>query len=313
MYKALVIGCGNIGAFYDFSSDYIQTHVKAFYLDSRFQFSIYDVDKYVLELISTKYGCKTIDSIDEITLSKFDVVSICTPTDTHGEILKIAVDAKVKVIICEKPISNDLDGLKKAKKIYREGKSKILVNYIRRFQPAFLNLRDVVRVLMLKEELKNISIRYQRGFLNNCSHAFDTIEFLSDLKMELAKIQKHNLVYDHFKKDPTISLQAYLGNVNVSILGLSNVCFSHFEIDLYFKYCKICIKDAGQTIEVYKADKVDQFPKPLYLHSVQKECLINYMENVINQAYCLLREKEQKDNFMQSIAMNQRMLNYLNM
>lgn len=314
MYKALVIGCGNIGALYDFNNNEVNSHAKAIHLDARFSLSIYDINKMISEKISARYNCEIVDVINEKTLNKFDCVSICTPTDTHVELLRMAVDSGVKVIICEKPISNSLNELDVARTIYLNGKSKILVNYIRRFQPSYIDLRTFISNLITKETLTNINIRYQRGFINNCSHAFDTIEFLTGSEMNLTDIKKHNIVFDHFNTDPTLSLQAMWNNTNVSVTGLSNVCFSHFEFDLYFEYYKVCIKNAVQRIEIYKAEKGEQLLQPLYIRNenTKEKCLNNYMINVIDQAYQLLNNEEQMDNFIQSINLNQRMLNYIN-
>ena len=310
----MVIGCGNIGALYDFNNDQVQTHAKAYHLDSRFSLSVFDIDTTVAKTISTKYNAEIVDVIDEVTLHRFDCVSICTPTDTHFHLLTMAVDAGVRVIICEKPISNNSDELDKAKSIYFNGKSKIIVNYIRRFQPSFIELKNLVSEIMAQQQLTNINIKYQRGFINNCSHAFDSIEFLIGDEMNLTEVKRHNVVYDHFDKDSTLSLMAIWNKVNLSIIGLSNVCFSHFEFDLYFEYHKICIKNSGQNIEIYRAVKGEHFLQPLTIQDqyTRDQCLKNYMVNVIDMAYQLLNKEEQKDNFLQSIGLNQRMLNYIN-
>lgn len=312
MYKALVIGCGNIGAGYDFNNDQILTHSKAFHVDPRFSLSIFDVDKTLSAKISKKYECEIVNNLDEETLKKFDCVSICTPTDTHFELLNKVLATGVKVIVCEKPISNKLNELKESKLIYLNGKSKVLVNYFRRFQPSFIELKEYISKLLVQESLTNISIRYQRGFVNNCSHAFDTIEFLTRSPMELVEVKKHNIIFDHFDIDPTMSLSASWNKSNVCIIGLSNVFFSHFEFDLFFEYHKISIKDAGQLIEIYKAEKGGQFLQNLNIQNSYSRvgCLNNYMLNVINEIYGLLSGEKQKDNFLQSIELNIKLLTY---
>ncbi|WP_273382998.1 Gfo/Idh/MocA family oxidoreductase [Actinobacillus porcinus] len=40
--------------------------------------------------------------------NKFDIISICTPIQTHFEIIKACIDAGVKSIFCEKTISYSL-------------------------------------------------------------------------------------------------------------------------------------------------------------------------------------------------------------
>ncbi len=313
MYSALVIGCGNIGAGYDIDNNQVQTHVKAYHLDPRFSLSIFDIYQAKVTEIASKYNCEIVDSIERNILSTFDCVSICTNTDTHFHLLKMAIEAGVKVILCEKPISNYLDELKEARRTYLKGESKVLVNYFRRFQPAYIELRKFASILMQNEILTNINIRYQRGFVNNCGHALDILEFITGSEINLKEIKKHNFMFDHFKNDPTISLQAIWNSTNICINGLSNVRFSYFEIDLFFEYHKICVKNAGQNIEIFKAENSKQFLKPLSILAdlSYENCIENYMVNVIENVHQLLKDKNLKDNFLQSINLNTRMLNYI--
>lgn len=313
MYNALVIGCGNIGALYDFDNEQIQTHVKAYHLDPRFSLSIFDTNNAIVAKVSDKYKCKVVDVINKEILKNFDCISICTPTDTHIKLLELAIKSGVKVIICEKPISNIITDIRFIKSLLSKGKSKILVNYFRRFQPSFIDLKETINKLVGNEMLTNINIKYQRGFLNNCSHAFDTLEFLTDSRLDLSEIKIHNKIFDHFKDDPTISLQAKWKDTNLSVTGLSNIRFSHFELDLYYEYYKIYIKNAGQNIEIYKADKGDGFLQPLKIQEyyTREKCLVNYMKHVILNAFEFLKNSELEDNFIQSVDLNERMLNYI--
>lgn len=314
MYKVLVVGCGNIGAQYDFNSSEIQTHVKAWYLNPLTDVSIFDLNPALAVQVSKEYSCEIVADASVKTLAAFDVVSICTPTFTHYQLLNDALKAKVKTIICEKPISNDRNEMLKLKKAYLKGESKILVNYIRRFQPAFIALSAFIKSTLGDEKLTNINIRYQRGFINNCSHAFDLLEFLFQRKIDLTNIKMHNKSFDQFEGDPTLSLQAFWGNVNLNVMGLSDVLYSHFEIDLYFSMYKISITNAGGTILIYKSQGKEAFLLPLVLQETmsKQECLKNYMKFVIDHALMLNVDRNLEDNFLASIDLNLKMLNYKN-
>ena len=312
MYKVLVIGCGNIGAQYDINNIEIQTHVKAWDLNKSTTVSIFDIDSALASQIGNQYQCEIINNTSIETLAKFDIVSICTPTSTHFKLLNDALTAGVKTIICEKPISNDVDEMNRLKEIYNSSRSKILVNYIRRFQPDYLNLKLFIQNNLKGDQLTNISVRYQRGFINNCSHAMDLLEFLIDKEIVLEQIKIHNSVFDQFENDSTLSLMGFWDTVNVNILGLGNVLFSHFEIDLYFKNHKILIKNAGNIVEVYKAETGQKTLAPLILQEKlsKKDCLKNYMVPVTNEAIALIENTDLHDNFLSSIKLNLKMLNY---
>lgn len=312
MYKVLVIGCGNIGAQYDINNNEIQTHVKAWYLNNLTNVSVFDLNEKLVLEVANKYECQVVDNISRESLSQFDIISVCTPTFTHFEILENILASGVKVVICEKPVSNKVEEMILLKEIYKKSKSKILVNYLRRFQQDYSNLKDFVKVVLVAEKLTNISIRYQRGFINNCSHALDLLEFLVDKQIAFDSIKTHNGVFDQFDNDETLSLMAFWDNVNVNILGLGNVLFSHFEIDLYFEKHKILIKNAGNIIEIYKTEDKSTILLPLiFQEKISKEdSLKNYMVPVVDYAIKLMNNPKLKDNFINSIDLNLKMLNY---
>lgn len=307
----LILGCGNIGALYDIESESILTHAKAFskYTNSKLVF--YDIDSSLAKKVAEKYQSNFLSDQSDIKLDQFDCISICTPTNTHFDLLVKAIHANVKLIICEKPISNSKSELWDLKKIYKNSNSRIIVNYIRRFQPDYIKLKKYIQEILTKEDLTNISIRYQRGFINNCSHAFDLISFLTSYKVKLAGIKKHNIVYDHFDNDPTMSIMANWNTANLNVLGLSNVQFSHFEIELFFKTVKVSILESGNIINISESIVEGRILNPLNFNEQlsQVNCLKDYMLNVINRVYEMYDDEKIEDNFLDSLDLNLAMLN----
>lgn len=311
MYQALLIGCGNIGAGYDLDTNQVITHAKAYSQHPDFNLTVFDPNKELESKIASFYNAKTIQQTEESTLKQFDCISICSPTDTHASLLSMALNIKIPVIICEKPVSNKPEELNKLETCYNNGVSKVIVNYIRRFQPAYINLRKNIGQILEKEKLTNVAIRYQRGFINNASHAFDLLQFLFDKSVALEHIQESNRINDHFPNDPTLTLTALWENAGFNVMGLTNVHFSHFEIDLYFHQHKIMISDAGKTIRICEAPENGTFLQPLSEKNVQHGCIENYMKPVVEHAAFLLKGSFTTDNFLESVKLNQQMLNYI--
>ncbi len=313
MYKALLIGCGNIGALYDLESEDVHTHVKAYSMHPHFELTIFDVNKDLQEKIATKYVTKTLNELTEDSLKYFDCISICTPTSTHFEYLSKVLKCNTKVVLCEKPVSNIIDEITQLKTLYNQSHSKLLVNYMRRFQPDYIELKKQILGILNEEQLTNISIRYQRGFINNCSHAFDLLQFLINKDIDFTNVSITNKVHDHFEIDPTLSMSCDWHGTNLSITGLSNVRFSLFEIDIYFEHTRISIQNAGKSILFSRANLSEQFLQPLMLdNEISKEnCLKNYMIPVIENAYQLLCGSVSNDNFLSSCNLNQMMLNLI--
>ena len=90
--------------------------------------------------IAAQYGC-AIRSIEEILASKdIDAVVICTPTDTHADLIEAFARAG-KAIFCEKPIDLSLDRVKACLKVVRDTKAVLMVGFNRRFDPHFAAVR----------------------------------------------------------------------------------------------------------------------------------------------------------------------------
>ena len=313
-FKVLLIGCGNIGALYDIDQDNVLTHAKAYFRHPNFNLTVYDQDEDLATRISRKYKVDVIFYIDNSLLNQFDCVSICSPTSTHFHFLKMAFDAKVPVVICEKPVSNNLEELNDLADRYHKGSTKVIVNYMRRFQSDFEKLKLDIADLLKYEKLNHISIRYQRGFLNNCSHALDLLSFIIDKKLLITSPLITESINDHFESDPTLSMSFRWDSIQVHIIGLSNIKFSLFEIELYFEYTRISILEAGNQIKWMTAIEEN---KSLLVNKAtegtsKKNCLSDYMTQVIELANQLLLEDTKEDNFMHSIELNKLLIKTIN-
>ncbi|OIQ04787.1 MAG: inositol 2-dehydrogenase [Rhodobacteraceae bacterium CG2_30_10_405] len=93
--------------------------------------------------LADHYGCE-IRSIEAILAAKdIDAVVICTPTDTHAELIEKFARAG-KAIFCEKPIDLSLDRVKACLKVVRDTKATLMVGFNRRFDPHFGAVRAAI-------------------------------------------------------------------------------------------------------------------------------------------------------------------------
>jgi predicted dehydrogenase len=180
--RALLVGCGNIGALYDLDDGPeadVQTHARA-YARLGIAFDVVEPDADRRRRVSERYGGRAFESLSAVSPGAYGVASICTATHLHAEALRLFLDAGTPLIICEKPVADQLDDVRRLR-AHRTSKARsvVLVNYMRRFLPAFGRLRQ--RILGWREEgvrLVDVLVRYQRGLLNNGGHALDLLEFL---------------------------------------------------------------------------------------------------------------------------------------
>ncbi|OFQ93187.1 inositol 2-dehydrogenase [Staphylococcus sp. HMSC065A08] len=94
---------------------------------------------------------KTKDHMDIIRDPEVDAIIICSPTDTHVDIIKAAA-ANGKHIFCEKPISLSLEEAEEAVESIQKSDVKLQMGFNRRFDKNFKQLQGILN----KKELGNV-------------------------------------------------------------------------------------------------------------------------------------------------------------
>lgn len=302
--KVLLIGCGMIGALYDIDNELVQTHAKALSLLEKTEVTLYDLDVQLARKVADKYGYTLAENTSNFQLREFDWVIIATATSTHMQWLSTCFDAKVPFIICEKPLSLHTAELEKIQDLYSANNSKVLVNYIRRFQPAYMELKQYLSVKQAPPT--HIHITYQRGMINNFSHAADLLQFFFGYH-DFKNVTFFTKKYDTFDNDPTSSFSADYKGIPLSIAGLANVVYAYFTIELYYDMEKVSIENSGSSILIKSVGEPGKNNKALFVIKEQNNLLDKYMLQVYGQALKMYRHQEE-DNFMESIKMNKQLL-----
>ncbi len=95
------------------------------------------------EAIATRYGCdiRTIEAIE--AASDIDAVVICTPTDTHADLIERFSRAG-KAIFCEKPVDLSVARVRACIRVVAETKGKLMVGFNRRFDPHFMAVKAAI-------------------------------------------------------------------------------------------------------------------------------------------------------------------------
>lgn len=95
------------------------------------------------EKLRAAYDCD-VRTIDQIEASgDVDAVVICTPTDTHADLIERFCRAG-KAVFCEKPIDLSLPRVAACLKVVRETNGKLMVGFNRRFDPDFMAVRAAI-------------------------------------------------------------------------------------------------------------------------------------------------------------------------
>ncbi|MCK7612835.1 inositol 2-dehydrogenase [Roseibium sediminicola] len=95
------------------------------------------------EAIAEGYGAR-VSSIDEIAAADdVDAVIICTPTDTHADLIEQFARAG-KAVFCEKPVDLSLERVKACLKTVEELGATLMLGFNRRFDPHFKAVREAI-------------------------------------------------------------------------------------------------------------------------------------------------------------------------
>ncbi|MDC0296158.1 Gfo/Idh/MocA family oxidoreductase [Akkermansiaceae bacterium] len=298
--NALIIGCGNIGSQYDLKNNFVQTHSKSMFTSNWINnVDLFDLDTNTSIKIAKLYGFNVLEEFSESCLKKYDIVSICTPTNTHYQFLKACILKNVKLVICEKPISFSTKELNELLLLYNNGNTKVLVNYYRRFQKSYGSLKRIIAPF--KHDLVSAKIQYYKGLLNYASHAFDIIHFISEDCLLIDGLSLQLRDYDYFEDDPTISATFESGGVKHTLVG-QNTTKPILDIDLRFKNHRILLNKLGNTVLVYHNNRL--------IHTFEN-MIKNYMIDVLDHAKLLLLDYTKNDNFKESLELNKQLINII--
>lgn len=149
--KFFVIGCGSIG----------QRHIKNLKKLGVKDIEIFDSDKKLALDIGRKFKVKTIKNLE---FNSANCTLICTPPSSHTELAIKALKNNSHVFI-EKPLSNNLENIKKISKIANENSLQVFVGYMFRFDKG---LQAIKKLLKSKKIGKVISYdAYEGWYLPN--------------------------------------------------------------------------------------------------------------------------------------------------
>jgi myo-inositol 2-dehydrogenase/D-chiro-inositol 1-dehydrogenase len=126
-----LLGAGRIG----------KVHAKAVTGDPAARLvAVADAMPAAAQAIADQYGTE-VRSIEAIEAAQdVDAVVICTPTDTHADLIERFVRAG-KAVFCEKPIDLSLARVKQCLDVVRAEKGTLMVGFNRRFDPHFRAVR----------------------------------------------------------------------------------------------------------------------------------------------------------------------------
>lgn len=143
--RVAVVGTGGIGK---------RVHIPAFSSNKYANLiALVDTDKKKAERVARKHKVKNVfSSVEELFENEeVDAVSVCTPPDTHVDIVLKSFDHGAHVL-CEKPLATDLESGKNMVKASKAKEKILMVGFHRRFWPNY----QTAKRLILKGSLGHV-------------------------------------------------------------------------------------------------------------------------------------------------------------
>jgi predicted dehydrogenase len=301
MFQSMIVGLGQIGLMYDFDVKRYKPSSHTLAYENHPEINLIAAsDLYserkpkLLELApKTTYYKDYKLMLAEQTA---DVISICTPPQSHFEIIQaIITSTSTRLILCEKPIVQNNQEAQQLMDLLSEYSCKLIPNLSRRWSSGFQRIHNVINNNEFGSLVK-VHARYTRGIFNTGAHIFDLINWYAGEIKRVLVMNQVNTTADQ-DEDPSFSFHF---TTEQGISGYAEAFndrnYYMFEMDLFFETGKIEIRESGNKIYYSHVSNHPLFTGFLSLHPSKLEDHLleeSTMQNAINHIVNVLKEQEE--------------------
>lgn len=286
--RTLIIGLGQIGMGYDIFLDptkFVFTHARAASLHEQFEIIAgIDPDKGRCDLFELHYKVPAYGNISCIKdLALIDMVVIASPSLLHMQTFdEVIKRLKPKIILCEKPLSFDIDESRFMVETCKNLDIKLFVNYMRRSDPGAIKIKEMISNGIIKQPFKGVAW-YSKGFFNNASHLFNLLEDWFGNFQDFTLINEGRF-WDNTDPEPDVIVK--FQNAEVTFLSAWEEYFSHYTIELLSSSGRLRYEQGGEIINfesIYADPNIAGYkilnPKAILINNN----FSHYQTNVYNQ------------------------------
>ena len=302
MYTLAIIGAGSIGALKDDRYDSkdsknILTQAHAAYKHSSINLmAVCDLDQDRAYDAAEKWDTIAYTNyIKMIEETKPDIISLCVPTAVHDIIMKELLNFstwKPKLVICEKPFcesaekAQEIHDLYEISDLYKKLNVPILIDYIRRFDKHYHDIRDKIADSIIY----SVRVTYNRGLQHEGCHAVDLLNFLlGDCRKIKNLTNREDYIIDRNSEDPTIMVRFWYKRCkNVIFFPVDGRVASIFEIDIVTSKGRFQLIDHGKTLAFWPVQKETTYgnynsfsPMPVCQNTDLTTALYGLMNNAV--------------------------------
>ncbi len=232
--KFAILGMGRIGKVH---ADTIQANSNAELA------AIHDPINNEINSLQQRYSCQQMSLEDITNNDQIKGILICTPTDTHVDLIKRFLYTK-KAVFCEKPLDLNLRKVKKLVQLVSESKSQVMLGFNRRFDPHFAKLKAhltkkeigvIEQITITSRDPNPPTIEYikQSGgiFKDMAIHDLDMAVFLADEKIHSITALGSNFVSKKIEQagdyDTATILMRTISGKQISIINSRRATYGY--------------------------------------------------------------------------------------
>lgn len=252
--RAALIGCGRIatGHANDHPALQAASHAAAYQQCPDTQLvAVCDTRPELVATVAAQLGVPGfVDYQTMLTAMRPDLVSLCTPDETHAKILANVLQTPgLRAVLAEKPLALDVDIAEQLVQTARAREIVLAVNYSRRYAPS----QQALAQRLAQGELGTITTvsgAYTKGIRHNGTHWFDWLRMLLG---PLADRPEQVMAYPGSKAfgadlSPHVMVRFNSGLV-AQLQAANHADYSVFEMDILGQHGRLRLDQSGHRAQ----------------------------------------------------------------
>lgn len=256
-YRTGIIGLGQIayGIDNDSTRSIIWSHAKAYGKHPQTEIvAICDADPAkLLEVREALNGPNCYSDYRQMLAAEdLDIVSICTPTATHLDVVRTVVDmGAARAVFCEKPVAYYAEEIRALAELCDEKEIVHAVNYMRRWDTKYRYIKEQLDT----EDLGAVQTVVAYGataLFTSTSHLLDTVLYFCGQPLWVSgDLQRDFVRQVHGREDPGgIGFIHFANGAFGFLKGTSHSPYKYmFEVDILCANGRLRIADDGRSLK----------------------------------------------------------------
>lgn len=182
-----------------------------------------------------------------------DVFVVATPAETHRRVIGRLVDARPRLIFCEKPFCAGLGDALAARALAARRRVPVVVNYHRRWDSRFQRLASRFGHLGAPAF---VQVAYRKGLMNYGSHTIDLLQWFFG-----GVIRVHGERIRGRRADPSYSATlTFAGGLSARMSGVDGARYELMDFEIFYPDRKFRLSLGGFSIEMFRPERGRALP-----------------------------------------------------